>query len=69
MFIFGANIEQIAAGNTVGTVIEDMQAVAAPDQHQLAKFVGMLSKNVLRITIRHRNGLCGTGEKLVFSKD
>ncbi len=57
MFIFGANVKQIAAGYPVRTIVKDMQTIAAPDQNQLAKLVGMLSKDILRITIGHGDSL------------
>ena len=34
-----------------------MQTIAAPDQNQLAKLVGMLSKDILRLTIGHGDSL------------
>ena len=34
-----------------------MQAITAPDQNQLAKLMGMLSKDILRITIGYGDSL------------
>jgi hypothetical protein len=57
VFIFGANVKQIPAGNAVRAIVENVQTVAAPHQHQLAKLVRVFGKDVLRIAIRHRNSL------------
>ncbi len=57
MFVFGANVKQIATGYSVRTIVKDMQTIAAPDQDQLAKFMGMLSKDILRITIGYGDSL------------
>ena len=69
MFILGADIEKIAAGDPIRAIVEDMQTIAAPDQNQLAKFVRMLGKHVLRIAIRHRHGLRRAGKKIGFSEN
>ena len=53
MFIFGANVKQIATGYPVRTIVKDMQSIAAPDQNQLAKLVGMVSLDIVGITIGH----------------
>ncbi len=57
MFVFGANVKQIATGYSVWTIVKDMQTIAAPDQDQLAKFMGMLRKDILRIAVSHGNSL------------
>lgn len=67
MFIFGANIEQITAGNAPGTVVENMQPVAPPHQHQLAELMGVFSEDVLRIAVSHRHRLRGGREKFLFT--
>ena len=69
MFIIRANIEQVSARDAVGTVVEDVQAVTAPNQHQLAKLVGMFGKDVLRVAIGHRDGLTRGGKKIIFAKN
>ena len=69
MFIFGADVEQVSARDAVGTVVEDVQAVAPPHQRQLAELVGMLGKDVLRIAVRHRDGLTRGGKKIIFTKN
>ena len=69
VFIFGADVKQVAARDAVGAIVENVQAVAAPHQHQLAKFMGVFGKDVLRIAIRHRDGLPGGGKKIIFAKD
>ena len=57
VFIFGANVKQIATGYPVRAIVQDMQAITAPDQNQLAKLMGMLSKDILRITIGYGDSL------------
>ena len=69
MFILSANVKQVAAGNTIGTVVENVQTVAAPDHHQLGEFMGMLSKDILWIAVSHRHGLRRAGKKIGFSKN
>ncbi|MNP60107.1 hypothetical protein D3C76_1551580 [compost metagenome] len=69
MFIFGADVEQIPAGNAVGPIVENVQTVAAPDQHQFTELMGVLSKDVLRIAIRHRDGLACGGKKIIFTEN
>ena len=67
MFIFGANVEQIAAGNAPGAIVKDVQPVASPHQHQLAELMGMFGKDILRVAVCHRHCLCGGREKLLFT--
>jgi hypothetical protein len=69
VFVFGANVKQIPARDAVGPVVEDVQAVAAPHQHQLAELMGVLGKNVLRVTVGHRDGLTRGGKKIIFAKN
>ena len=69
MFIFRADIEQIAAGNAPRTIVQDMQAVTPPHQHQFAELMGVLGEDVLRIAIRHRHRLSGRGKKFIFAKN
>ena len=69
MFIFGTNVKQIPPGNPVRPIVENVQTVAAPHQHQLIKFVRVFSKDVLRIAIRHRNSLFSGGKKVIFAKN
>ncbi len=57
VFIFGANVKQIATGYPVRAIVKDMQTITAPDHDQLAKLVGMLSKDILRITVSHGHSL------------
>ena len=67
VFIFGANVEQIAAGNAPGAIVKDVQPVASPHQHQLAELMGMFGKDILRVAVCHRHCLCGGREKLLFT--
>ncbi|MMZ71390.1 hypothetical protein D1872_347550 [compost metagenome] len=69
MFVFRADVKQVAAGDAIRAVVEDVQAVAAPHQHQLAKLVRVLGKDVLRIAIGHRHGLHGVSKEIGFAKD
>ena len=64
--VFGADIKEIAAGDAVRPVIQHMQPVAAPHQHQFAELVGMLGKDVLRVAIRHDDRLGGCREEIRF---
>ncbi len=63
--VLGADIEEIAPGNTIRAIVKNMQAVAAPDQHQLVELMGVFSKDVLRIAIGHRDRLPGPGKKII----
>ena len=69
MFVFSADVEQVSARDAVGAVVEDVQAVASPYQHQLAKLVGVLGKDVLRVAVGHRDGLTRGGKKIIFAKN
>jgi len=46
-----------------------MQAITAPYQHQFAKIVCMFGKDILRIAVRHRDGLRGGGKKISSAKN
>ena len=69
VFVFSADVEQVSARDAVGTVVEDVQAIAPPHQHQLAKLVGVLGKDVLRVAVGHRDGLTRGGKKIIFAKN
>lgn len=69
VFVFRADIEQIAAGNAPRAIVQDVQAVTPPHQHQFAELMGVLGENVLRIAIRHRHRLSGRGKKFIFAKN
>ncbi len=64
MFVFSANVKQIATGYPVRTIVKNMQTIAAPDQDQLAKFMGMFRKDILRITVSHGDSLLLMREKV-----
>ena len=66
MLVFGANIKQIATGDAIGTVIEHMQTIAAPDDHQLTKIMRMFGKHILRIAIGDSDGLSGIRKEVIF---
>ncbi|KXB45381.1 hypothetical protein HMPREF0208_01413 [Citrobacter koseri] len=67
--VLGANIKQIAARDAVRAIVEHMQTVAAPDQHQFTKLVCMFREHILRIAIGNRDSLAVIRKKVFFQKD
>lgn len=62
MFVFGANIKQVATGNAPWAIVKDMQAISPPYQYQFAELVGMLGEDILRITVGNRYRLRRRGK-------
>ena len=63
--ILVADIEDVAAGNQPGAIVEDMQAVAAPDDDNFAELMPVRGKRGLRHTFSHRNRQAWGGKIVV----
>ena len=68
MFIVSMNIKEIATGNAIRAIVEYMQTITAPDNHQLTKIMCMFGKDILRITVSHSDCLLVAGKKIIFEK-
>lgn len=68
MFVCGANVKQITTRYPVRTIVENVQAIAAPDHHQFTKLMSMLGKHILRIAIGDGDGLLVAGKKSDFRR-